>query len=196
MTSTGRELDELLRERFEISRADFVDALKALPSMRPWATTLTAEEARLLDAADLPEDPRALIAATAEIAGHAGRLAVTAFTADEVRKGLGISDSRVRQKRAARELWAIADGQTWLFPVSQFDIDTETGAPLRQVRGLSEVLKALPADLHPVAIDGFLHTPQPDLYQGRAQSPLDWLRDGGDINSVVAAAQRSDWYSR
>lgn len=151
----------------------------------------------MLDDADFREDPAAYIAAGAEIAGHAGRLAVSAFTADEVATGLGISDSRVRQKRAARELWAIPDGQSWLFPVSQFDTDPNTGGPLRQVRGLAQVFQALPPDLHPVAVDGFLHTPQPDLDHGRgAQSPLDWLRDGGDVALAVAAAQAADWYSR
>jgi hypothetical protein len=190
------ELDQLLHERFEISRADFVAALRTLPAVRPWATTLTPDEARLLDDADFREDAAAYIAAGAEIAGHAGRLAVSAFTAEEVSSGLGISDSRVRQKRAAGELWAIADGQSWLFPLSQFDIDEKTGRPVRQVRGLAQVFKALPADLHPVAVDGFLHTPQPDLYHGRAQSPLDWLRDGGDVAAVVAAATTVDWYGR
>jgi hypothetical protein len=194
--STGSELEQLLQDRFEISRADFLAALKTLPAVRPWATALTADEARLLDDADFREDPQAYLAAGTEIAGHAGRLAVSAFTAEDVSSGLGISDSRVRQKRAAGELWAIADGQSWLFPLSQFDIDEKTGGPLRQVRGLAQVFKALPADLHPVAVDGFLHTPQPGLYHDRAQSPLDWLRDGGDVDAVVAAAAAADWYSR
>jgi hypothetical protein len=194
--STGSELERLLQDRFEISRADFLAALKTLPAVRPWATALTADEARLLDDADFREDPQAYLAAGTEIAGHAGRLAVSAFTAEDVSSGLGISDSRVRQKRAAGELWAIADGQSWLFPLSQFDIDEKTGGPLRQVRGLAQVFKALPADLHPVAVDGFLHTPQPGLYHDRAQSPLDWLRDGGDVDAVVAAAAAADWYSR
>lgn len=191
------ELDELLHDRFDISRDDFIAALKTLPSVRPWATTLTDAEARLLDDADFREDPEAYIAAGTEIAGHAGRLAVTALTTAEVQTALGLSDSRVRQKRLARELWAIPDGQTWLFPISQFDSSPKTGLPCRQVRGLAEVFKALPADLHPVAIDGFLHTPQPELQRGgHDQTPLDWLRDGGDVNNVIAAALATDWYSR
>lgn len=195
--STIHELDQLLRERFDISRDDFVAALRTLPSLPPWATTLTEEEARLLDDADFREDPGAYVAAGTKIAAHAGRLAVTAYTAEAVKAALGITDSRVRQKRLARELWAIPDGQSWLFPAAQFDDDPKTGLPCRQVRGLAEVFKALPPDLHPVAVDGFLHTPQPGLYQGgRHQAPLDWLRDGGDVEAVVAAAQAVDWYGR
>lgn len=197
MVTTIHELDQLLHERFEISRDDFVAALKTLPSVRPWATTLTEEEARLLDDADFGEDPEAYIAAGTEIAGHAGRLAVTALTSAEVKSALGLSDSRIRQKRLARELWAIPDGQTWLFPIVQFDSDPKTGLPYRQVRGLAEVFKALPEDLHPVAVDGFLHTPQPELERaGHHLAPLDWLREGGDVSAVIAAAQASDWYGR
>jgi hypothetical protein len=195
--STVSELDQLLRERFDITRDDFVAALRMLPSVRPWATSLSEEEAQLLDDADFGEDAEAYVAAGAEIAGHAGRLAVTALTSAQVRAALGLSDSRVRQKRLARELWAIPDGQTWLFPISQFDSDPKTGLPFRQVRGLAEVFKSLPEDLHPVAVDGFLHTRQPELERdGHALAPLDWLREGGDVTNVIAAALASDWYGR
>ncbi len=191
------ELDQLLHERFDISRDDFVAALRTLPSVRPWATALTEEEARLLDDADFGEDPDAYVAAGTEIAGHAGRLAVTALTTAEVKTALGLSDSRIRQKRLARELWAIPDGQTWLFPISQFESRSETGAPYRQVRGLADVFKALPDDLHPVAVDGFLHTRQPELERdGLELAPLDWLREGGDVQHVIAAARAIDWYGR
>jgi len=195
--TTSNELDRLLHDRFDISREDFVAALKALPSVHPWATTLSEDEARLLDDNDFREDPQAYIAAGVQITAHVGRLASTAYTPEQVKTILGISDSRIRQKRLARELWAIPDGQSWLFPVPQFETDPKTGQPCRQVRGLSEVFKALPTDLHPVTVDGFLHTPQPELNRdGHEQTPLDWLRDGGDVDAVLAAVLAADWYSR
>lgn len=189
------ELDKLLKDRFDLSRDDFVAALKTLPAIRPWAASLTEDEARLLDDADFGEDAEAYLAAGADIAGHLGRLAITAFTADEVATGLKISASRVRQKRLARELWAIADGQSWLFPISQFERDHH-GGPVRQIRGLDQVFKALPPDLHPVAVDGFLRTPQSDLYLDKPVSPVEWLLGGGDVAEAVAAATVADWYSR
>lgn len=192
--SMNVELEQLLRDRFEITTTDFVAALRFLPASRPWAASLTEDEARLLDDADFVEDRDAFVAAGAEIAGHTAHLAVTAFTADEVGTGLGISASRVRQKRLAGELWAIPDGHTWVFPVLQFETD-DNGAPTRQVRGLDRVFKALPADLHPVAVAGFLRTPQPDLFHGRPLTPVEWLRDGGDVNQAVAAAANTDWYT-
>lgn len=194
---TVKELDQLLHERFDISRDEFVAALRTLPAVRPWASTLSESEARLLDDADFREDPEAYILAATDIAGHLGRLAVTACTASEVATILGISASRVRQKRLARELWAIPDGQSWLFPVAQFDTHPQTGSLFRQVRGLSEVFKALPEDLHPVAVAGFLQTPQPDLSDaGRDRAPLEWLRDGGPVDAVIAVAQAADWFGR
>lgn len=186
------ELDELLRDHFGISTSDFVDALKALPAQRPWATSLSEEEARLLDTANFPEDREAFLAAGTETAGHVAHLAVTAFTTDEVATGLGITASRVLQKRLAGELWAIWDGQIWVFPALQFETG-DNGGPTRQVRGLDRVLTALPTGKHPVAIAGFLRTPQPDLYLDRAMTPVEWLRGDGDITQAVAVATNIDW---
>ncbi len=191
---TNDDLDLLLHDRFEITTADFVAALQALPAMRPWAAALSEDEARLLDDADFTEDRDAFLAVGTEIAGHAARLAVTAVTADDVADGLGVTASRVRQKRLAGELWAIPDGNTWLFPVLQFETNS-SGGPSRQIRGLDKVFKALPADLHPVAVAGFLSTPQPSLFLDRPMSPLEWLREGGEVDDVVEAAAGIDWYT-
>jgi hypothetical protein len=189
---TPPELEHLLQDHFGITTDDFVVALKFLPASRPSAASLTEDEARLLDDADFVEDRDAFVAAGIEIAGHLAHLAVTAFTADEVAAGLGVTASRVRQKRLAGELWAIPDGQTWLFPVLQFETG-DNGGPTRQVRGLDQVFKALPSDLHPVAVAGFLRTPQPDLFQGRQMTPVEWLRGGGDVEQAVTAAANTDW---
>lgn len=189
------ELDQLLRDHFEITSAEFIVALKTLPILPPWAAALSEEAARLLDEADFQEDRDAYLASTVQSAGHAGRLAVTAFTAEEIAAGLNISASRVRQKRLAHELWAIADGPSWVFPVPQFETDDNSG-PIRVVRGLDKVFKALPKDLHPVAVDGFLNTPQAELSLDRPLTPLEWLRGGGDIDLAVTAAASIDWYGR
>lgn len=188
------ELDQLLQDRFEISTTDFVAALKVLPALRPWATSLTEDEAQLLDAAGFPEDRDAYLAAGTEIAGHAAHLAVTAFTVEEVASGLGVTASRVRQKRLAAELWALPDGQSWVFPLLQFETSAD-GGPSRQIRGLDQVFKALPPGLHPIAITGFLRTPQPDLFHDRPMTPVEWLRDGGDIGQAVVAAANTDWFT-
>jgi hypothetical protein len=189
-----QELNRLLHDRYEVTTADLVAAWKHLPASRPWAAALTEDEARLLDTADFGEDRDALLAAGAEIAGTAAHLAVTALSTDEVARGLGVSASRIRQKRLAGELWAIPDGPRWLFPVLQFETGAD-GAPRRQIRGLDRVLRALPPDLHPVAVAGFLRTPQPDLDLGRPMTVAEWLRQGGDVDQAVAVAAGVDWYT-
>lgn len=189
--ATSRELEELLHARFGISTNDFVDVLEALPVWRSYAASPSEDEGRLVDA-NFPEDRQGFLGAGAEVAGHVARLAVTAFTAAQVAAGLGVTAYSVRQKRLAGELWAIPDGTTWVFPALQFETG-EDGGPDRQVRGLDQVLKALPAGMHSVSVAGFLRTPQPDLYLDRAMTPVEWLRGGGDIAQAVAAATNIDW---
>ena len=90
-----RELEQLLHDRFDVSAADFLAALHALPAARPWAAALTEDEAHLLDGADFPEDPDAVLTAAAEIAGATAHLAVTALSTARAR-----SSSRWRWRKA------------------------------------------------------------------------------------------------
>lgn len=136
--------------------------------------------------------PQIAAAATA----HTSRLTATGFTAEEVAIGLQISAREVDRMRLARELWTIPDGPAWRFPAAQFDTNPQTHRPIRQVPGLAHVLVALPADLHPLSINGFLHTTQPDLCNGREQTPLEWLRGGGHSDAAIRAAEITDWYCR
>jgi hypothetical protein len=127
------------------------------------------------------------------------RLISTAYTAAEVASGLGVNDSRVRQRRLARTLWAIDDGGTWVYPVVQFEqLSADGGASkLKQVRGLDQVLPALPPDLHPTSVAGFLLTPQPDLrIDGQPKSVRDWLLSGGAVDPVLELIEIAEWAAR
>lgn len=188
------ELDQLIRDRFEVTTAQFIAALKRLPAVRPWAASLTEGEARILDGHDFPEECDAFLAAGTEVAGHVAHLTASAFTGEQVAAGLGVSSSRVRQKRLVGELWAMPGRQGWLFPRVQFETD-DAGCQGQRVRGLDQVFKALPAGLHPIGIAGFLRTPQPDQFDDRPMTPVEWLCDGGDIGRVVTAAANTDWYT-
>ncbi|WP_343603265.1 hypothetical protein [Mycobacterium sp.] len=55
----------------------------------------------------------------------------TAYTAREVATALSVNESRVRQRRLARTLWAINDNGAWVFPALQFETDPQTGRPLQ-----------------------------------------------------------------
>jgi len=191
------ELDQLLLDRFHLSRADLITALKTIPAHRRWAATLTAEEARLLDDAGFVEDPGAYAEIAADVVAHMARLISTAHTAAVVASGLGVKASRVRQRRLARTLWAIDDGGTWVYPVLQFEPTEEGVLELKQVRGLDRLLPALPLDLHPTSVAGFLLTPQPELrVDGQPKSVLDWLRSGGAVEPILRLVEVADWAAR
>lgn len=192
------ELDQLLQDRFSLSRSDLIAALKTLPAHRPWAASLTAAEAKLLDDAELVEDPEAYTEIAVDVIAHMARLINTAYTAAEVAAGLGVNESRIRQRRLARSLWAIEDNGAWVFPVVQFDLVRAEGRDvLKQVRGLDQVLPALPTDLHPTAVAGFLLTPQEDLaIEGQPRTVRDWLSSGGAVEPVLRLVEAGEWAGR
>jgi hypothetical protein len=191
------ELDELLMDRFNLDRADLIAALKTLPAQRPWAATLTEGEADLLDKAGFTEDPEAYAQVAADVIAHMGRLYNTSYTAAEVAQGLGVNDSRVRQRRLAHTLWAIDDGGTWVYPSLQFErVDNGRGdITLKQVRGLEQVLPPLLGQhLHPTAVAGFLLTPQPELHiNGQPQAVKDWLLHGESVQPVLDLIDVGHW---
>ena len=197
---TTDELDQLLMDRFNLARTDLVAALKTLPAQRPWAATLTAGEAHLLDDVGFAEDPDAYAEVAADVIAHLGRLYSTSYTAAEVAKGLGVNDSRVRQRRLANTLWAIDDDGTWVYPSLQFEVAEKARrkATLKQVRGLDQVLPHLLAqDLHPTAVAGFLEAPQPELLiGGQPQSVRDWLLHGESVQPVLDLIDVGQWAVR
>lgn len=199
------EFDQLLLDRFNLSRSDLIPALKALPAQRPWAAALTDDEARLLDASGFTEAPQAYAQIATDVIAHMARLYSTAYTANEVKDGLKISDSRVRQRRLDHTLWAINDDGSWVYPSIQFatisdtsDIGTPLTPPLlklKQVRGLNEVLPTLLArQPHPTAVAGFLMTPQHELQiDGYPTTVRDWLLHGEPIEPVLRLIAVGDW---
>jgi hypothetical protein len=198
MTTHAEELDQLLQDRFDMRLQDLIAALKTFPTHRPGAATLTAQEARLLDDAGFVEDPDAYAEIAADAIAHMARLYSTAYTAAEVRDGLGVNESRVRQRRAAHTLWAIDDDGTWVYPALQFDIGAagpDKPFKLKLVRGLDQVLPhLLTKDLHPTAIAGFLMTPQPQLrVDGQPKAVRQWLQHGESVDLVLQLLELGQW---
>ncbi|MEJ5946864.1 helix-turn-helix domain-containing protein [Pseudokineococcus basanitobsidens] len=59
--------------------------------------------------------------------------------------------------------------------------------------GLGQVLRALPADMHPVQLERFFTTTQPELaVDGDAMSPREWLARGGAPEPVATLAAGLD----
>jgi hypothetical protein len=188
------ELEELLADRLGLSRADLITALRLLPAHRPGAAALTVDQARLLDSAGLEEDPQAYAELAADSIGQTAVLINSGYTAAEVADGLGVNESRVRQRRLARTLWAVDDGGRWVYPAVQFEKRARGRPKLKLVRGLEQVLPALPPDLHPSALAAFLLEPRPELViRGRANSVREWLLSGGSAEPVLALADVEEW---
>ncbi|HTY33745.1 DNA-binding protein [Mycobacterium sp.] len=188
------DLGEVIAEHYGITGADVAEALESLPPIRPHAAALSEADAALFDESDFAEDDRAYARVTIETLGRIARLISTAYSGRRVAELLGVNESRVRQRRADRTLWAIQDRGRWVFPALQFE---DEAGRRGQIRGLDELLQVLPADLHPVSVAGFLTTPQPDLrVGGEPVSPLDWLRSGGDVRLVLSVAEAADWAGR
>jgi excisionase family DNA binding protein len=118
-----------------------------------------------------------------ETAATYAALLADAGTVRDVAARLGVTEGRVRQMIRARELFAVRHGETWRVPWFQFDGE-------RLIRGVDRVIRALPADLHPVAVFSFLSSPSPDLeLDDQAVSPLAWLRSGGDPTPIAELAR-------
>ncbi|MCP1169852.1 hypothetical protein [Limimaricola litoreus] len=110
--------------------------------------------------------------ATRLAAIHSGSIPLKAAAAR-----LGVNPSRLRQRIAARTLYALhrPGDRGWVIPAFQFNGETE-------LAGFASVLPAIRADIHPVELERFLMLPQPDLEDasGAAMCPYDWLAEARD----------------
>jgi len=108
----------------------------------------------------------------------------TSLSVPEVARELGVDESRVRQRIHARTLYALKPGSTWRLPIFQFDDH-------RLVPGIDRVLPHLEPDLSPLTVVSWFEHASPNLVNedGVAYSPLDWLREGRQIERVIEAAE-------
>lgn len=106
-----------------------------------------------------------------------------ALTTGQVARLLSVDPSRVRHRILQRRLYAVpARTRERRLPTWQF-----VGGEV--LPGLPEVLTAVPVDLHPLEVAGFMLTSQPELeVDGNPVSPRDWLLHGGNVSAVAALA--------
>ena len=177
-------LDELLA-RYDITEADLSSSLERRLSVQadPAAADLTSAEedfwrrhagVPLGDPVGTPLD-RATDA-TMSVLGQASR----SLTIEQAAELLDVHRSRVSHRLRDHQLYSFRIGAQRRLPQWQF---TPDGTPLP---GLETVLAALPADLHPAAVEGFFTTADPDLDDA---SPAQWLASGGDPQRVVDEAE-------
>jgi hypothetical protein len=113
--------------------------------------------------------------------GNTAALVATSMPVKEAADQMGLDPSRVHHRIGDRALYAYKFGARLRLPLWQFQAD---GTPLPNLRA---VLSALPPDLHPLAVNGFMTSPNSDLeIDGEPVSPAHWLATGGDAEAVSA----------
>lgn len=180
-------LDEVLaRHNVGISSAEFLAELDADLSRvaDPGAAPLSTAESAFLRAHGGPAagevldaDPAVLVqdARRAEVARMAAVLADSVGIA-EAAMLLGVDRSRISQRLSAGSLWSFRLGRGRRLPRWQFTADG------RSLPGLDVVVAAIPAELSPESVAGFMNTAQPEL-EGR--TPVAHLAGGGDPRPVA-----------
>lgn len=114
-------------------------------------------------------------------------LLASSSTVAEVARRLQVDGSRIRQRLAARTLYGIKHGNSWLLPTFQFH-----NASL--VPRIDQVLPHLSPSLRPLAVLRWFLTPNVDLVQGPDETPVGpraWLCAGNPPEPVVDLARHA-----
>lgn len=104
------------------------------------------------------------------------------LSADEVASRLGVDVREIERRRAAECLAAFASDGEHRYPTWQFTDD-----PQRPILpGLPRLVSAIPDEMHPASVLGFMTTPQNSLrIDGQKLTPTEWLLLGRDPQDVI-----------
>lgn len=166
--------------RFPLTREQLAQVLDNVADDAPGAAVpLSAHDAQLLDAAEFTERPGALTSATVARDIQMHRLVGESLTVNEAAERAGVSTARIRQRLAARTLWAYKWGARRLLPPAQF-------TPDGIVADIELVVSRLRPDAHPLEVQSLLTVPQPTLSQGdREVSIVTWLMSGPQDEAAI-----------
>lgn len=178
---------------FGVAEDDFVAALshdlQAPPDAA--ASRLTTAEEQVLHehggiGESLGDDETVRAAVLRSASSNLAALTRESLSVEQVAKLLFVDASRVRHRVRDRALYAFKIGAALRLPTWQLDEH-------EPIPGLRAVLAALPADLHPLEVVGFMTTPDPDLEVAEEPlTPREWLVGGGDIRAVVELIEHAD----
>lgn len=180
-----------LAERM-LSDPAFIEALERVVLQAPELAApfdsegrgLSQDEVAFLAQAGVEPSRQAALQAVAQTVLAFSRLLATSLTTPEAAARLKVEGARVRQRLADRSLYGLkSEAGEWRLPAFQFDA---AGQPIPH---LGVVLQALPADLHPLEVESWLTSADPDLeLEGVQLTPLQWLCAGGEVSQVVELA--------
>jgi len=166
------------------------EAAEALKERQPRGGALTEDQvAFLIESGTFTPERFAEVEASvargdlAELERRTRLEAVTgSLSVAEAAQRLGIDSSRVRHRLSKGSLVGFMIGGKRRLPAWQFTDDPKQPV----LTGLSQVISALPHDMHPASVQNFMSTPQEDLLiDDHGVTPVEWLRLGGDPQEVV-----------
>lgn len=108
------------------------------------------------------------------------------LTLDEAAGILDITEDEARQAVADRTLHAFEVHGRLRFPQWQFDIRE----PGHRLRGLTEIVRSIPEDMHWLSVQAIMTVPNEDLYTEGRQTAVEWLRNEGDIARICRIVKR------
>lgn len=122
-----------------------------------------------------------------DLAGSFAALVSASATVEQCARAIDVTPSRVRQRlNHDRTLWGFKTGPRRQWRIPRWEILDGHLLP-----GIEELARAIPLDMHPIAVERLVHTPNPDLViDGEPVSVLEWLTAGND--GTVAAASIGD----
>jgi hypothetical protein len=166
-------------------------ALETMPVMLYGETSeeLTTAEQAVLRRGGLVLEEQPGPDPLAETAAKFAAIISSSLTTSEAGKRLGQSPGRIRQMIAERSLYSILlEGRRYI-PIFQFLEDGQ-----RLVPNIGRVNAALDPELHPVEVFNWYTQPNPDLFVDddieKTVSPLDWLKAGLPVETVVHLAKQ------
>jgi hypothetical protein len=103
---------------------------------------------------------------------------------------LGRSEEAVKAAVAEKRLYAIEISGRLRFPAWQFNV----GSPEKLIPRLTEIIEVVTPRWGWRSVAGFMNTPQSSLVAEGRKTPVEWLRDGGDVNKVRQIVESGDWW--
>lgn len=198
--SSSKEVESSVRQLIDAARSQGRDqetvialineATDALTERQPRGGALTEDQvAFLIESGTFTPERLAEVEASvargdlAELERRTRLEAVTgSLSAAEAAEILGIDASRVRHRLGNGSLLGFMIGGKRRLPAWQFTDDPKHPV----LPGLTQVIGALPHDMHPASVQNFMTTPQEDLViDDRQVTPVEWLRLGRDPQEVV-----------
>ena len=113
----------------------------------------------------------------------------TTMSLEETTGYLGWSEEAVQAAVSEGRLYGVDISGRLRFPAFQFNV----ASAAKLIPGLTDIIEAVTPRWDWRSVAGFMATPQSSLIAEGRKTPVEWLRDGGDVNDVKKIIEASDW---